>query len=146
MTTTLRGLAYRRIRQAAKLSRPQAAARCGLTPGTLKGIEAGLVRPTAAQHARLVALGDAATPARSQVHPEGLTAPQAAAIALTWKGFTNLQIARELGYSEQSVDNLLTDAYARLGLTGPGNKRVLAAVLVFQAAKALNAQSKGEAA
>lgn len=145
MTTTLRGYEYRRIRQAAKLSRPQAAARCLMTSTLLKGIEAGLVRPTAAQHARLVALGEPAAP-RSHVHPEGLTAPQAAAIALTWRGLSNAEIGRELRLAEEAVKKLLSDAYARLGLTGPGNKRVMAAVLVWEAAKALSAQGKEQAA
>jgi DNA-binding NarL/FixJ family response regulator len=142
--TTLRGYEYRRLRQSLRLSRAQAAARINVTPTTLKGIEAGIVRPTPAQHDRLMALGTTPPPPRSQVHPEGLTSRQAEMIALTWRGWSNAEIARHLCVEEQTVDNTLHAAYERLGLAGSSNPRVLAARIVWEAAKALSGQ--GEAA
>lgn len=134
---TLPGYEYRRRRQALRLSRQQAADRCLVTLTTMKGIEAGIVRPTTAQHARLMALGTPPAPPRSEVHPEGLTPRQAEMIALTWRGMGNQEIARRLCVAEQTVDNTLAAAYERLGLAGASNPRVAAAVIVWEAAKAL---------
>jgi DNA-binding CsgD family transcriptional regulator/DNA-binding XRE family transcriptional regulator len=136
MKDSERGYDYRRRRQAAGLTRQQAATRLGLDCATLRAIEAGAGRVNARLHARLL------TAYRPHAGP--LTMTEALVVTGLWRGLGNAEIAAELGMAEKTIKNLLTTIYARLGVQGSGNARVQAATIVWEAARALDGQATAQ--
>jgi DNA-binding CsgD family transcriptional regulator/DNA-binding XRE family transcriptional regulator len=133
-----RGYDYRRRRQAAGLTRQQAATRLGLDCATLRAIEAGAGRVEAGLHARLLAA--------YRPHGGPLTMTEALVVTGLWRGLSNAQIAAELGMAEGTIKKLLTTIYARLGVQGCGDARTAAAVMVWNAARGLNGARQDKAA